>query len=645
MDQDTINYLVECAKQGSDDAFAQLYDAAYGMVYHVCLGYLNNHEDAEDTTQEVFIKIYNSLNTLTDNRTFFGWAQTVAIHKSIDKLRSRKVDVSFEDSVGIEDALFGDDHMEFLPDTYVMQEEQRIIMENIMIQELTDVQYQTVYMFYYNNLPVEQIAQVMAVPVGTVKTRLMNSRIKIKEGVQRYENATNDKITVAGAFPSIGMVLAGAIAKTPMNYVPFAGGAAMAIGTSAGVGITSALLTKVIIGVSAVGILGIGTAVAVNHNNNKANTETNAVTDITTVVETNSPVVNPNSDIAPIINNDDSDFAPEINKALTIQSFTFMGTDEGDIYCFDGGDNRWNVDNGDGSCYPLKQFTPSYTEPSQIIIPFDFSTDSHTDLFYYGILDSNDNYLYVSENGETTVTINESRIPSIYTNGKINAGQYILELYYGEDIIWKNIVINVKSNNSIPEGELNLTPEYRELVNCIKEQVVSGNITDLGYEHPGINYFLNNHPGMADSIKVAELDITGDGVPELFFMYESEDNVPYILEMYEMKNGKPTIFGSSMNLVYYYLPGNTILMTDGTTNSLYSYWTGNASGEGLYEKYAVWGSTEKLPCATEDADYYWYSADHLYSEDAIYQGTERPTSMISWDAAWVPAQLVSLPNA
>ena len=642
MDQDTINYLVECAKQGSDDAFAQLYDAAYGMVYHVCLGYLNNHEDAEDTTQEVFIKIYNSLNTLTDNRTFFGWAQTTAIHKSIDKLRSRKVDISFEESVGIEDALFGDDRMEFLPDTYVMQEEQRRIMENILVQELTDVQYQTVYMFYYNNLPVEQIAQVMAVPVGTVKTRLMNSRIKIKEGVQKYENATNDKITVAGAFPSIGMVLAGAIANTPINYVPFAGGAAMAIGTTAGVGITSALLTKIIIGVSAVGILGVGTAVAVNHNNKKAENEAN--TTVTTVMESEVLAINTDN-VVPVINADESDFAPVTSKSYTLQSFTFLGTDEGDVYCFDGGDNKWNVDNKDGSCYPLKYFTPTYTDTSRIDISFDFSADSRTDLFYYGILDSNDEYLYVSDYGETTVTINESRIPSIYSDGKIKAGQYVLELYYGEDIIWKNIVINVKNGNSIPEGELNLTPEYRELVNCIKNQATTGNYTDLGYEHPGINYFLNNHPGKVDSIKVAALDITGNGVPELFFMYETEDGVPYILEMYEMKNGKPTIFCSSLNLVYYYLPGNTILMTDGTINSLYSYWTGNASGEGFYEKYAVWGSTDKLPCATEDADYYWYSATNLYSNDAIYQGSERPTSMIAWDPAWVPAQLVSLPNA
>lgn len=266
---------MEAAKHGDDSAFSQLYEASYRMVYHVSLGYLKNIEDAEDLTQEVFIKAYNSLHTLSDNLTFFGWLQTMAINRSKNKLRDRKEFISYEDDTDIEQELTGDDNLEFLPDTYIMQEEQRKILENIMLKELSDVQYQTIYMHYYNNLSVEQIAAVMGVPTGTVKTRLKNSRIKIKEGVERYERITKDNISVFGAIPALGLVMSQTIASTPASYIPFAKGVAATAGAAAGTAaagaatgavITTSLLTKVVIGTIVVGTLGVGTVAVVKHN-------------------------------------------------------------------------------------------------------------------------------------------------------------------------------------------------------------------------------------------------------------------------------------------------------------------------------------------------------------------------------------------
>ncbi|MCQ2528925.1 MAG: sigma-70 family RNA polymerase sigma factor [Saccharofermentans sp.] len=294
MTQEQIYNLVEAAKHGDDNAFAQLYEAAYRMVYHVSLGYLKNTEDAEDLTQEVFLKAYSSIHTLGDNLTFFGWVQTMAANRSKNKLRDRKEYVSYEDESDLEKELIGDDNLEFLPDTYIMQETQRQVLENIMRKELSDVQYQTIYMHYYNNLTVEQIAAVMNVPTGTVKTRLKNSRIKIKEGVERYERITNDKINVCGAIPAIGLVIGQTINSTPVSFVPFAKGvaattagaaagtAAAGAATAATAAISTSLLTKVIIGAVAVGTLGVGTVAVVRHNQNSKAAETSAQVTVAT---------------------------------------------------------------------------------------------------------------------------------------------------------------------------------------------------------------------------------------------------------------------------------------------------------------------------------------------------------------------------
>ena len=79
MEQEQIFDLVAKAKTGDADAFTDLYNGAYKMVYLTCLGHMKNPEEAEDCAQETFITIYNKLDSLEDNNTFFGWAKTIAV--------------------------------------------------------------------------------------------------------------------------------------------------------------------------------------------------------------------------------------------------------------------------------------------------------------------------------------------------------------------------------------------------------------------------------------------------------------------------------------------------------------------------------------------------------------------------------------
>lgn len=209
----------------------------------------------------------------------------------------------------------------------------------------------------------------------------------------------------------------------------------------------------------------------INTNESISESKTNSDTEYSEVITNNNistetnviPVINASNDsndgndgiesIGNIDNNDEitteSNDYPEStsnsSKGIILESMTFLNTDDGDVYCFDGGDNRWDVDNKDGSCYPFKYFTPTYTDASRIDIQINLADNSRTDLFYYGILDNNGDYLYVSSFGETTVTINEDRIPSIYSDGKLINGQYSVELYFNEDIIFTGITLYVNN--------------------------------------------------------------------------------------------------------------------------------------------------------------------------------------------------------
>ncbi len=292
MEQELIFNIVEKAKKGDSEAFADLYNASYKMVYLTCLGHMKNPEEAEDAAQETFITIYNKLGTLENNNTFFGWAKTVAVRECLQKLRKTRNNISFDDAVESGMNIEGDDNLEDLPDTVIMEEAKRNVILNILKSELKEVQYQTIFMYYYDNLPVEKIAELMNCPEGTVKTRLKAARVKIKSGIEDYEKKTGDKLCAAGMFPALASLFSADLGSRQVKIPPcdvvksprLAKGSAKKKGVKMSKGSravskgvlaskstlakgTTGLATKIIAGVAAVAVVGsavAGTAIYVN---------------------------------------------------------------------------------------------------------------------------------------------------------------------------------------------------------------------------------------------------------------------------------------------------------------------------------------------------------------------------------------------
>ncbi|MBP5417969.1 MAG: RNA polymerase sigma factor [Clostridiales bacterium] len=192
--------LARRIKAGDNSAFAEMYQKSARLVYGTCYGVLRNEEDAADAMQDTYITCYQKIGTLTDDRMFLGWLKRIAASKSIDLYRKNHGDLSYDDSIGSEESSYDAD-LEDLPDTLILRESDREIFREILKNSLSEVQYQTILLYYFSELPVEAIAEIMHCPVGTVKTRLMNARVKIKAGVEMYENKSGDKIKVAMTMP------------------------------------------------------------------------------------------------------------------------------------------------------------------------------------------------------------------------------------------------------------------------------------------------------------------------------------------------------------------------------------------------------------------------------------------------------------
>ena len=186
----TIKELVLSAKNGNKKAFDKLYKLTSNDVWFTCVSLLKDEENAKDIMQETYITAFLKLDTLKDEEKFCGWLTAIATNKSKNKLKG-KVEYQIDDEILIAETET-DELM--LPEEYITKTEKRKVLLQIMEDTLSFNQYQTVLMFYFDEMSISEIAQGLEISEGTVKSRLNSSRAKMKTAIEDYENKSGDKL-------------------------------------------------------------------------------------------------------------------------------------------------------------------------------------------------------------------------------------------------------------------------------------------------------------------------------------------------------------------------------------------------------------------------------------------------------------------
>ena len=186
----TIKELVLSAKNGNKKAFDKLYKLTSNDVWFTCVSLLKDEENSKDIMQETYITAFLKLDTLKDEEKFCGWLTAIATNKSKNKLKG-KVEYQIDDEVLI--AKTETDEL-MLPEEYITKTEKRKVLLQIMEDTLSFNQYQTVLMFYFDEMSISEIAQGLEISEGTVKSRLNSSRAKMKIAIEDYEKKSGDKL-------------------------------------------------------------------------------------------------------------------------------------------------------------------------------------------------------------------------------------------------------------------------------------------------------------------------------------------------------------------------------------------------------------------------------------------------------------------
>ena len=171
--------LVESARNGNQQAYAQLLGKYRDAIYFMLLKMVNNPVDAEDLTIEAFGKAFKNLNQYTPNFAFSTWLFKIASNNCIDFIRKQRSNtVSLDQSMDEEEHLSPSSliQSDTLDPEASMINEQKIKLMRDVVTKLKPRYRSLIELRYFSEYSYEEIAHELELPIGTVKAQLFRAR-------------------------------------------------------------------------------------------------------------------------------------------------------------------------------------------------------------------------------------------------------------------------------------------------------------------------------------------------------------------------------------------------------------------------------------------------------------------------------------
>ncbi len=185
MFKNTDQYLIERTLAGENSAFGELVDRYQNFVFSIALKIVKHREEAEEVAQDSFIKAFDSLSKFRGEAKFSSWLYRIVYHKSLDRIKKNKRSQRFQlieeitsnDLDGIENGLD------------LMLEEERNEMISRCIAELNGKDAALIEFYYFEELPIKEIAEITGLGEENIKIKLYRSRKKLLNLLQSYITA------------------------------------------------------------------------------------------------------------------------------------------------------------------------------------------------------------------------------------------------------------------------------------------------------------------------------------------------------------------------------------------------------------------------------------------------------------------------
>lgn len=172
-----LNKLVAKCKQQDRKAQEKLYHLFSAKFFTLCLKYSGSYEEAKDTLQDGFIKIFQNISQFRGTGSFEGWMTRIIINTALKKYQDPSIFLTINE--------------EITEDPEVEVEEEILSVDFLVriIQELPD-RYRLVFNLYVNDgFTHKEIAKMLNISVGTSKSNLARARLKLKEKIEAHQQS------------------------------------------------------------------------------------------------------------------------------------------------------------------------------------------------------------------------------------------------------------------------------------------------------------------------------------------------------------------------------------------------------------------------------------------------------------------------
>lgn len=169
--------LLERVAEGDQQAFSELYDQLSPRVFGLVKRLVRDQAQSEEVTQEIFLEIWQTATRFDPNKgAATTWILTMTHRRAVDRIRSSQSSRDRDIRIGIRDHNPDYDHVS---ETIEVRLEHERVQKAML--RLTELQRQAVSLAYYGGYSHSEVAEMLSVPIGTVKTRLRDGMIRLRD--------------------------------------------------------------------------------------------------------------------------------------------------------------------------------------------------------------------------------------------------------------------------------------------------------------------------------------------------------------------------------------------------------------------------------------------------------------------------------
>ena len=178
--------IIALVVKGDQQAYSLLVERYQNFVFTVVLRYVKGREDAEEVSQDVFVKAYRSLGDFKGASKFSTWLYTITTTTCLSFLRKKKVEVHSLDN---EKVFAAADNLDGGMSANQIEQKSKVRMVNEAIALLSPDDAQVLTLFYKGEQTLEEIARITGKEPNAVKVQLHRARTRLKEKMQKHFSA------------------------------------------------------------------------------------------------------------------------------------------------------------------------------------------------------------------------------------------------------------------------------------------------------------------------------------------------------------------------------------------------------------------------------------------------------------------------